>query len=73
MRPVESGKMVIKGLNIRIGNLIYFNEVDSRGIGTLYKYIKRNNKNIFNQFYEKYDINLKEVIIAESVPLIVIR
>ena len=40
LRPVENGILSMKGLQIRIGNLIYFNQIDSRGIGTLYKFLK---------------------------------
>lgn len=47
MRPVNYGLMKIKGIKIRIGNLIYFNEVDSRGIGTLYKCLKKENPYIY--------------------------
>ena len=38
VKPIENGVMSIKGIKIRIGNLIYLNEIDSRGIGTMYKH-----------------------------------
>ena len=70
IRPIQHGKMCIKGVKIRIGNLIYLNRIDSRGVGILYKFVKKDNPYIFEKFYEQHDINLEKVNIAESVPVI---
>lgn len=61
--------MKVKGIKIRIGNLIYFNEVDSRGVGTLYKFIKKYNPLIFEKYFDSYDMNLHQVEVAENVPI----
>jgi hypothetical protein len=37
----------VKGIRVRIGNLAYFNAVDSRGIGELYKFLKKDNPYIY--------------------------
>lgn len=73
IRPIEHGKMCIKGVKIRIGNLIYLNRIDSRGVGILYKFVKKDNPYIFEKFYEQHDINLESVNIAESVPVVIIE
>lgn len=69
-RPLKSGKMTIKGVKMRIGNLIYVNSVDNRGIGSIYKYIKADNPYIYDQYYITNDINLESINISESVPVI---
>ncbi len=73
IRPLTSGIMIIKGIKIRIGNLIYLNQINKRGIGNLYSYIKRDNPNIFQKYYNQHDINIENVVIAESVPIIHIK
>lgn len=70
IRPVSAGILVIKGVKIRIGNLIYMNSVDSRGVSSIYHYIKKENPYIFEQHYISNDINLKAILVAESVPCI---
>ena len=46
------------------------NKIDSRGIGFMYKFKKKENPNIFQRYYDLYDINLDKVCIAESVPIL---
>ena len=70
IRPVQTGVMAIKGVKIRIGNLIYINTVDSRGVGNIYKYVKKENPYIFEQYYLNNDINLDKIPVAESIPVI---
>ena len=70
IRPLTTGTMSIRGVNIRIGNLVYTNTIDTRGIGNIYKYIKADNPFIYEQHYTNSDLNLEKITVAESVPII---
>lgn len=70
VRPVEPGLMSIKGVKVRIGGLAYLNTVDRRGVGSIYKYAKRDNPYIYEKHYLSNDVNLDFVRIAENVPAI---
>ena len=73
IRPVQSGTLTVKGVKMRTGNLIYFNSVDSKGVGKIYKHAKMSNPCIYEQYYSDNDLNLERIQIAESVPLIEIE
>ena len=70
VKPIGCGRMKIKGVRVRIGNLLYVNRTDSNGIGLIYKYVKRD----FPYAYEKHKktrtLDLDEVIVTEHVPLL---
>lgn len=68
IRPVQSGILKIKGIKVRIGNLIYLNTVDQRGVSTIYKYVKSENPYIYEKFYSSNEVDLFKIPIAESVP-----
>lgn len=68
IRPVQAGLLKIKGVKIRIGNLIYLNTVDQRGISNIYKYTKRENPYFYERHYLSNEVNLFKIPIAESVP-----
>lgn len=68
IRPVQAGVLKIKGIKIRIGNLIYINTVDQRGISNIYKYIKKDYPFIYEKHYVVNEVNLYQIPIAESVP-----
>jgi hypothetical protein len=68
IRPVQSGFLKIKGVKIRIGNLIYINTVDQRGLSNIYKYIKRDNPNFYERHFQNCEIDIYKIPVAESVP-----
>lgn len=70
LRPVSSGVLEISGIRIRIGNLIYINSLDQRGVSDIYRYVKRDNPFVFEQHYVKSDVNIRQIPVAESVPIL---
>ncbi len=65
--------MKIKGIKIRIGNLMYINTMDQRGVSNIYKYIKKENAYIYEKLYTVNEVDIYNIKIAESVPNVSIQ
>lgn len=73
VKPIGFGLMKIKGIRIRIGNLLYVNRIDSHGIGLIYKYVKRDFPYAYEKYKKKKKLDLNELIITEHVPLLSLK
>ena len=70
VKPINSGMMRIKGVRLRMGNLLYVNRTDSQGIGLIYKYVKRDFPFAYEKHFKSKKLNLDRIVVSENVPIL---
>jgi hypothetical protein len=70
VKPINSGIMRIKGVRLRMGNLLYVNRTDSQGIGKIYKYVKRDFPYAYEKHLKSKKLNLDQIVVSENVPIL---